>query len=337
MIHGPLTPQGGSTETLIQAILAIGMLIGLVLVGVLIVQSFRGGAAKRGPGANELLMNFQEMRSRGDIDRRGLPKNKVGAGSTAPSRAKGRQRQGLEQTAAVDPATRLAAAMPGGKMCLAVLPVSSGARGLAWEAGSSRMSVFVNHTLDHLADRDATNGLTARSIFAASLRAALEPRFAVAHTGCRNRRGVIMPAGKDLSGGRRGASTTKKNAFCSFCRKSYRDVGPLVEGPGDVYICGECIDLCQSILEQEQRRRGTTKPLFTRIPTPREIVTQLDQYVIGQEYSKRILAVAVHSHYKRLSLRLRRLGRRNREIEHPAGRPHRLAARRCSPARWPAS
>src|SRR5687767_5131835 len=111
-----------------------------------------------------------------------------------------------------------------------------------------------------------------------------------------------MPAGKDLGGGRRGASTTKKNAFCSFCRKSYRDVGPLVEGPGDVYICGECIDLCQSILEQEQRRRGTTKPLFTRIPTPKEIVTQLDQYVVGQQYSKRILAVAVHNHYKRLSL-----------------------------------
>src|SRR6476619_1329465 len=110
-----------------------------------------------------------------------------------------------------------------------------------------------------------------------------------------------MPAGKDLSGGRRGASTTKKNTFCSFCRKSYRDVGPLVEGPGDVYICGECIDLCQSILEQEQRRRGTTKPLFTRIPTPKEIVTQLDQYVVGQTYSKRILAVAVHNHYKRLS------------------------------------
>jgi ATP-dependent Clp protease ATP-binding subunit ClpX len=111
-----------------------------------------------------------------------------------------------------------------------------------------------------------------------------------------------MPAGKDLSGGRRGASTTKKNAFCSFCRKSYRDVGPLVEGPGDVYICGECIDLCQSILEQEQRRRGSTKPLFNRIPTPREIVTQLDQYVVGQQHSKRVLAVAVHNHYKRLSL-----------------------------------
>ena len=62
-----------------------------------------------------------------------------------------------------------------------------------------------------------------------------------------------MPAGKDGDSSRRG-STTKKNAFCSFCRKSYKDVGPLVEGPGDVYICGECIDLCHNILDQEQRR-----------------------------------------------------------------------------------
>jgi ATP-dependent Clp protease ATP-binding subunit ClpX len=111
-----------------------------------------------------------------------------------------------------------------------------------------------------------------------------------------------MPAGKDMGGGRRSGSTTKKNAFCSFCRKSYRDVGPLVEGPGDVYICGECIELCQSILEQEQRRRGSTKQLFTKIPTPREIVAQLDEYVIAQTHAKRVLAVAVHNHYKRLSL-----------------------------------
>jgi ATP-dependent Clp protease ATP-binding subunit ClpX len=111
-----------------------------------------------------------------------------------------------------------------------------------------------------------------------------------------------MPAGKELGGGRRGGSTTKKNAFCSFCRKSYRDVGPLVEGPGDVYICGECIDLCQSILEQEKRRRGPSKKLFNEIPTPREIVSQLDQYVVGQPASKKVLAVAVHNHYKRLSL-----------------------------------
>jgi ATP-dependent Clp protease ATP-binding subunit ClpX len=99
-----------------------------------------------------------------------------------------------------------------------------------------------------------------------------------------------------------GGGTTKKNAFCSFCRKSYRDVGPLVEGPGDVYICGECIELCQSILDQERRRRGATKQLFTRIPSPREVVQQLDEYVIGQEHAKKVLAVAVHSHYKRLTL-----------------------------------
>ena len=110
-----------------------------------------------------------------------------------------------------------------------------------------------------------------------------------------------MPAGKDSGGGRRGG-TTKKNAFCSFCRKSYRDVGPLVEGPGDVYICGECIDLCQSILEQEQKRRGSTKKLFNEIPSPREIVAQLNQYVIGQGTAKKVLAVAMHNHYKRLSL-----------------------------------
>ena len=110
-----------------------------------------------------------------------------------------------------------------------------------------------------------------------------------------------MPS-KEMGGSRRGTSTTKKNAFCSFCRKSYRDVGPLVEGPGDVYICGECIELCQSILDQEQRRRGTTKQLFNNVPTPREIVEKLNDYVIGQTTAKKVLAVAVHNHYKRLML-----------------------------------
>src|SRR3977135_1038863 len=124
-----------------------------------------------------------------------------------------------------------------------------------------------------------------------------------------------MPSGKDITGGgsssgggKRGGgssptSTTggnKKNAYCSFCRKSYRDVGPLVEGPGDVYICGECIELCQSILDQEKRRRGGPQKLFTKVPTPREIVEHLDSYVVGQRITKKILAVAVHNHYKRL-------------------------------------
>ena len=111
-----------------------------------------------------------------------------------------------------------------------------------------------------------------------------------------------MPSGKDVNSlGRRNAGgTTKKNAFCSFCRKSYRDVGPLVEGPGDVYICGECIELCQSILDQEKRRRGSNKQLFTSIPSPREIVGHLDEYVIGQEHAKKVLSVAVYNHYKRI-------------------------------------
>jgi ATP-dependent Clp protease ATP-binding subunit ClpX len=122
-----------------------------------------------------------------------------------------------------------------------------------------------------------------------------------------------MPSGKDITGGGSGGKRngggsapsgttggTKKNAYCSFCRKSYRDIGPLVEGPGDVYICGECIELCQSILDQERRRRGVPKTLFTDIPTPREIKEQLDAYVIDQDRAKKVLAVAVHNHYKRL-------------------------------------
>src|SRR5207247_7955545 len=106
------------------------------------------------------------------------------------------------------------------------------------------------------------------------------------------------------SGGRRPTGNTgrNRNAYCSFCRKSYRDVGPLVEGPGDVYICGECIELCQSIIEQEKRRRGGSRSLVTNIPSPRSIKDKLDQYVIGQSRAKKALSVAVHDHYKRLSL-----------------------------------
>jgi len=105
---------------------------------------------------------------------------------------------------------------------------------------------------------------------------------------------------KEFTSGRKG--TGKKNANCSFCGKSYRDVGPLVEGPGDVYICGECIDLCQSILDQDRRRRGESKKLFQKVPTPREIVAHLDHFIVGQTHAKKTMAVAVHNHYKRLML-----------------------------------
>ncbi len=106
------------------------------------------------------------------------------------------------------------------------------------------------------------------------------------------------------TGGRKppGTAGRNRNAYCSFCRRSHRDVGPLVEGPGDVYICGECIELCQSIIDQEKKRRGGPKPSTSNIPSPRSIKERLDQYVIGQQRAKKVLSVAVHNHYKRLSI-----------------------------------
>jgi ATP-dependent Clp protease ATP-binding subunit ClpX len=87
---------------------------------------------------------------------------------------------------------------------------------------------------------------------------------------------------------------------CSFCGKTSREVGPMVEGPNDVYICSNCVDLCQNIFKQERRRVSPNTPLFSEVPTPAEITKFLDQYVIGQDEAKRPLSVAVRSHYKRL-------------------------------------
>ena len=119
----------------------------------------------------------------------------------------------------------------------------------------------------------------------------------------------------DTTGGRKppGTAGRNRNAYCSFCRRSHRDVGPLVEGPGDVYICGECIELCQSIIDQEKKRRGGPKQAASNIPSPRSIKERLDTYVIGQGRAKKVLSVAVHNHYKRLSLG--EVGARDVEIE----------------------
>jgi ATP-dependent Clp protease ATP-binding subunit ClpX len=69
-----------------------------------------------------------------------------------------------------------------------------------------------------------------------------------------------------------------------------------------VYICGDCIELCQSIIDQEKRRRGGARAPVNNVPSPRTIKDRLDQYVIGQHRTKKVLSVAVHNHYKRLSL-----------------------------------
>ncbi|MCH2153986.1 MAG: ATP-dependent Clp protease ATP-binding subunit ClpX [Phycisphaerales bacterium] len=102
-------------------------------------------------------------------------------------------------------------------------------------------------------------------------------------------------------GGDDGGFRGRRVTTCSFCGKTSREVGPMVEGPNDIYICSNCTDLCQNIFRQEKRRMSSSRPLFTTIPSPRQINEFLDQYIIGQREAKRTLSVAVHNHYKRLS------------------------------------
>jgi len=103
-------------------------------------------------------------------------------------------------------------------------------------------------------------------------------------------------------GGRGGqGSGSKKTNVCSFCNRTSEDAGSIVEGPNNVFICANCVELCHNIVRQEQRRTAQARPLFSTIPTPRQIKEFLDQYVIGQEQAKRVLSVAVHNHYKRLT------------------------------------
>ena len=89
---------------------------------------------------------------------------------------------------------------------------------------------------------------------------------------------------------------------CSFCGKSQKEVKKLIAGP-TVYICDECIGLCNDIIAEEIEKEEQTYG-FTSVPKPAEIKTVLDEYVIGQERAKKILAVAVHNHYKRIDAKV---------------------------------
>ena len=86
---------------------------------------------------------------------------------------------------------------------------------------------------------------------------------------------------------------------CSFCGKSQEEVRKLIAGP-TVYICDECIELCNDIIAEETKLEEASSPDIKKLPKPREIKETLDEYVIGQERAKKVLAVAVYNHYKRI-------------------------------------
>jgi len=88
--------------------------------------------------------------------------------------------------------------------------------------------------------------------------------------------------------------------ICSFCGRSGSQADTLIEGPNKVFICPECIQLCNDIVRQNRKTATGKKVSFKEVPSPRGIKEYLDQYVIGQEHAKKYLSVAVHNHYKRL-------------------------------------
>jgi len=88
---------------------------------------------------------------------------------------------------------------------------------------------------------------------------------------------------------------------CSFCRRTADNVGQLIPGPDGVFICDECIHLCYDILHGDTRSSESSDFHIENVPTPREILAELNEYVIGQEPAKRVLSVAVYNHYKRVN------------------------------------
>ena len=93
------------------------------------------------------------------------------------------------------------------------------------------------------------------------------------------------------------SSSGEKLLYCSFCGKSQHEVKKLIAGPS-VFICDECIDLCNDIIRDETSAVESVTGAKSDLPTPNEIKDLLDQYVIGQQTAKRILSVAVYNHYK---------------------------------------
>src|SRR5437667_1234243 len=95
-------------------------------------------------------------------------------------------------------------------------------------------------------------------------------------------------------------SGTRISYTCSFCSKNQDQVRRLIAGPGAVYICDECVELCREIIQEDSTSTVRPKEPLQRIPPPKLIYQQLSEYVVGQEQAKKVLSVAVYNHYKRI-------------------------------------